>query len=80
MRPGKTNGYEPAIFWWQVTTESSSSSEISIMEQLGITEDDMKKYYKTYWPTRIGVHYFTEFFHHGVIERTHFITVQSNDD
>ena len=66
----KTAEFKPEICWWLVSSNSLSTTKylnaISLMDQLGISEKDMKKHFTVYWPSRIGDIFFRDCFHRGL--------------
>ncbi len=77
-------GFKPGITWWLVTDTITSRTKFpeafSLLEQLEICENDMKRIFTSYWTTRIGEGTFGDVLRQGKIERSIIIAVRPADE
>jgi len=78
-------GFKPGITWWLVTDTVTSRTKFpqafSLLEQLGICENDMKRIFTSYWTTRIRESIVGNVLRQGKIKKLIFIAVgPANDD
>ena len=75
-------GFKPGKSWWIVkhTSESradeSYSNAITFCEQLGISEEDMKKHLiNSRWSGQLGEKFYVDYFRQGKVKKISFVTV-----
>ena len=77
-------GFKSEKCWWLVSSKLLSTTKylnaITLLDQLGIPEGDMKKHFTAYWPSRIGDNFFRDCFHRGLDEKCLFVTVRTKDN
>jgi len=76
-------GFKPENCWWLVNdTELSRKKHpdaISLLDQLGISKDDIREHFTAYWSSKIGDTHFGASLRRGVDEKCFFVTVRAQD-
>ena len=76
--------FKPGESWWILNHTSESRKEypgaISLLDQLGISPDDMEKHLTSRWIGKVGVSHYQEYLRPGKVKRFVLVTVTTSED